>query len=112
MSRLHGIDVTLYEQTVTGSDEFGADVYAETPVTVQNVIVGQPSEQDIINELRLSGKRAVYTLGIPKGDTHDWKDKKVSFFDETFKTFGYPIQGIEDMVPLEWNKKVMVERYE
>ena len=40
---LKGIDVTLYEKTQTGTDEADAPVYAETPVTVHNVLVGEPS---------------------------------------------------------------------
>lgn len=26
--------------------------------------------------------------------------------------FGAELEGIEDLIPLEWNKKVYVERYE
>ena len=62
--------------------------------------------------LNITGKKLVYTLAIPKGDTHDWKDRKVEFFGKKFRTFGEPIEGIEDMMPLRWNKKVQVERYE
>ncbi len=29
-----------------------------------------------------------------------------------WRSFGIPSQGIEDMIPLDWNKKVTVERYE
>ena len=31
---MRGDNVTLYEKTQTGTDPFGAPVYAETPVTV------------------------------------------------------------------------------
>ena len=44
---LKGIDVTLYEKTQTGTDEADAPVYAETPVTVHNVLVGEPSAEEI-----------------------------------------------------------------
>lgn len=51
-------------------------------------------------------------MAIPKGDEHDWKDKRVSFFGEDWHTFGIPLIGIECDIPLDWNMKVMVERYE
>ncbi|HHJ8372345.1 hypothetical protein [Streptococcus pyogenes] len=54
----------------------------------------------------------VYTLAIPKGDNHDWGDKEVRFFGEKWRTVGLALEGIEELIPLEWNKKVMVERYE
>ena len=61
--------------------------------------------------MNLTGKKAVYTLAIPKGDTHDWEDKEVKFFGKRWRTFGIPLEGIEQLIPLDWNKKVMVERY-
>ena len=69
---LKGIDVTLYEKTQTGTDEADAPVYAETPVTVHNVLVGEPSAEEITTELQLTGRRLAYTLALPKGDSHDW----------------------------------------
>ncbi|WP_256126938.1 hypothetical protein [[Ruminococcus] torques] len=47
----------------------------------------------------------------PKGDKHTWKDNKVEFFGEIWKVIGFPQQGIEQNIPLEWNQKWMVERY-
>jgi len=108
---LKGIPVTLYTTTQTGTDDFGAPIETETAVTVDNVLVGSPSSEDIVNSTELYGKRVVYNLAIPKGDTHDWTDKKVSFFGQTFRVFGLPVEGIEAMIPLSWNKQIMVERY-
>lgn len=109
---LKGISVTLYEKTKTGSDGFNAPIYEEKPVTVENVLVGEPSGQEIVNDLQFYGKKAVYTLAIPKGDTHNWENCRVDFFGQSWRTFGKPTQGIEDMIPLQWNKKVKVESYE
>ena len=109
---IKGIDVTLYERTQTGEDDFGAAVYSETPVTVHNVLVGEPETADLVNELQLYGKRLAYVLAIPKGDTHDWEDAKVEFFGQSFRTCGGVVQGIESMIPLCWNKKVQVVRDE
>jgi len=109
---IKGIDVILYGKTQTGTDDFNRPIYEETAETVSNVLVAPASTEDITNELSMTGKRLEYLLGIPKGDEHDWEDKVVEFFGQKFRTFGMPTQGIEDMIPLSWNKKVKCERYE
>ena len=107
-----GISIILYDRQLTGHDEFGKAIYEDVPVTVDNVIVAEPSSQDVIDSLNLYGKKIVYTLGIPKGDEHEWMDRKVEFFGMTFKTFGIPTKGMEHLIPLAWNTKVKVELYE
>ena len=109
---MKGITVVLYEKSQTGVDPFGDPIYEEAPVEVENVLVAPASTDDITEQLQLYGKHVVYTLGIPKGDTHEWKDRKVRFFGQDFRTFGFPTEGIEGLIPLSWNKKVQVERYE
>lgn len=106
---LKGITITLYEKTQTGADPFGNPVYTEDAVPVDNVLVSPASEQEIADTLNLTGRKAIYTLAIPKGDTHDWTNVRVSFFGDTFRTIGMPVQGIDDMIPMEWNKKVRCE---
>lgn len=110
-SRLHGITITLYDKTQTGMDGFNRPVYAETAVAVDNVLVGEPSSQDVIDTKNLTGKQLAYTLAIPKGDAHTWTNRVVEFWGERFRTIGEPTQGIEDLIPLDWNRKVKVERY-
>lgn len=112
MTMIKGITVTLYEEVQTGTDGFGAPVYKETPVEVENVLVAPASSEDQVTELDLYGKRSVYTLAIPKGDTHNWENKKVEFFGKIFRTFDDPIEGMEHRIPLDWNRKVKVERNE
>lgn len=109
---LKGIDITLYKRVQTNTDAFHAPVYLETPVTISDVLIGEPSTEDLVNELQLSGRHLAYTLGIPKGDTHDWDNVTVEFFGQKFRTYGDVTQGIDAMIPLRWNKKVKVERYE
>lgn len=109
---MRGITVTLHNRVQTGTDAFNRPIYADVQTTVDNVLIGEPNTEDIVNEMNLSGKRLAYTLAIPKGDNHEWKDAVVEFFGERFRTFGAPTQGIEEMIPLQWNKKVKVERYE
>ena len=111
MALIKGITVTLYEKTLSGVDDFNAPVYTETPVQVENVLVTPVSAEDVINELQLYGKRAVYELSIPKGDTHEWEDRTVEFFGHKWRTFGFCREWIEENLPLSWNKKIKVERY-
>ena len=110
--QIKGMNVSVYEPIHTGIDGFGNPVYEFEAVVVENVLVAPGSSDDILSTTNLTGKKAIYTLAIPKSDNHDWTDKKVEFFGQMWKTFGIPLEGIEENIPLEWNKKVMVERYE
>jgi hypothetical protein len=110
MSLIHGATVTLHVKTQTGTDAFGAPVYTETAETVENVLIAQPSGDDITNELNLTGRRIDYILGIPKGDGHEWENVRVEFFGRMFQTFGAIEQGIEDNVPGPWHKKIRCMR--
>lgn len=107
-----GVTVTLYERVLTGHDALNDPVYALTPVDVPNVLVGQPTTDEVTSSIDLYGKRIEYMLGIPKGDTHNWEDTAVIIFGQTYRTFGSTIQGIEANVPTPWHKKVRVCRYE
>ena len=109
---IRGTTVQLTIKTKSGTDDFNMPIYTETVEEVSNVLIGEPKTEDIINDLQLYGKRLAYTLAIPKGDTHNWKDTKVQFWGQTFHTYGEPTQGIEELIPLSWNKKVKAERYE
>lgn len=109
---IRGIDVILYQQVETEPDEFGKMQYTEVPVTVSNVLVAPTSSDDYPATNDLTSRGETYTMAIPKGDTHDWEDKHVRFFNKDWHTFGIPLQGIECDIPLDWNMKVMVERYE
>ncbi len=109
---IKGITVKLYDKVQTGEDGFGHPIYKEVAIEIDNVLVGEPTTDDITTTQDLTGKVVAYTLGIPKGDKHEWKDRRVEFFGESFKTIGFPVQGIDENIPLIWNKKVKVERYE
>lgn len=113
---MRGTAVTLYEQTLTGYDSFNAPIYTEKETTVYDVLIGEPTTDDITTATELFGKTLVCMLGIPKGDTHDWTDKKISWVDaygEThyLQTFGFPITGIEANIPTRWHKKVRCAAY-
>ena len=108
---LKGITVTLHDKVLTGKDAFNAPIYEEVDVDVENVLVAPVSSTEAQEMLDLTGKKVVYQLAIPKGDTHVWENKRVSFFSEDWLVVGFVTEGIEDMIPLLWNKKVQVERY-
>ena len=112
MTMIKGITVILVDKISDGVDPFGTPIYRDSETPVDNVLVTPFATDDMVNQLNLTSKKAVYTLAIPKGDEHDWEDKEVRFFGQTWRTFGFVTQGIDHLIPLDWNKKVMVERYE
>lgn len=115
---MKGTDVVLHVKTqkVVGStpvfDAFNNPVYTDSVATVKNVLVGQPTTDEVTQSVDLYGKKIEYMLGIPKGDTHNWEDTEVEFFGNTYRTFGSTIQGIEANIPTPWHKKVRVCKYE
>ena len=121
---MRGITITLYETApaidpVTEKpavDAFGVPVLTESAVNVDDVLVGEPTTEDIATSTALYQKQIRFMLGIPKGDTHDWMDKKVSWADAygrtiVCRTFGYPITGVEANIPTRWHMKVRCEDY-
>lgn len=112
MAKIKGIDVIIVEEKEIGKDPFNNPLYEKKESVVSNVLIRPASSDDVINSTNLYGKKAVYILAIPKGDTHDWENKEIKFFGQNFMSFGKSLQGIESLIPLGWNKKVWVEAYE
>ena len=111
---LTGITIQLVKLTEGDPDPIGNPTYTEETVNVDDVLVGQPTSDEITDSLQLYGKVVAYTLAIPKGDANDWTDTEVILpepFLGRYRTIGYPTAGIEENIPLRWNKKVKVERY-
>ena len=90
---IRGTDITLY--TASGTE------------TVSNVLIGEPV---FAQPVEGGGHQVTYTLAIPKGDTHNWTDRKVGFFGQLWRTVGSPVQGIEENIPLFWNRKIQVRQ--
>ena len=116
-----GITVTLYvrQQKVTTDtppvpvfDSFNDPVWEYKAETVANVLVGQPTADEITSGIDLYGKKAEFMIGIPKGDEHAWENADVEFFGRRWRTFGTLIQGIEANVPTPWHHKIRVAVYE
>lgn len=112
MNLIKGQTIKLIEKTQTGLDPFGAPIYAENEIDVDNVLISPTSDTDVVTDMQMYGKASTYTLSIPKGDSHDWTDTKVKFFGKTWHTFGNIVEYQEELVPLSWNKKIKVELYE
>ena len=113
---LKGTPVILYEKTPAGKDAANRDVFEETPVYVENVLVGPAEMRDAMDMLNLTGKRIVYTLGIPKGDMHDWEDSRIEILPPfpcpgIYHSVGPVTAGIDELVPGAWNKRIQVEHY-
>lgn len=111
---MKGITITLLERVQVGTDPFNRPIYEETETVVENVLVSpvSPGGEEVLDITDLTGRKAVYTLAIPKGDKHRWEGNRVRFFGETWRVIGEPTEGIEHLIPLAWNKKVRVERIE
>lgn len=109
---LKGETVTLIVKEQTGLDDADRPIYTETEVQVENVLIGQPTTDELTTEMNLSGRRIAYVLGIPKGDTHDWENTTVRFWGKTYRTIGSPMRGVEANIPLSWGMNVKVESYE
>lgn len=108
---LKGITVTLHNKVLMDRDDFNAPIYSEVATEVENVLVAPVSSTEAQEMLDLTGKKVVYQLGIPKGDNHVWENQRVTFFGEDWRVVGFVTEGIDDMIPLLWNRKVQVERY-
>ena len=104
--------MVLIKKIEVGKDPFDKPIYEEEEIIVENVLVSPTSSEEVLNQQNLTGRTAVYTLAIPKGDTHTWENQEVRFFGKRWRVFGIPLEGIESLIPLDWNKKVTVERYE
>lgn len=108
---LTGDTVVLVERVQAGVDPFNRPVYTEVEVEVADVLWAPASTTDLPTSIDLTGKKAVYTLAIPKGDNHNWVDCTVRFAGHTWKSIGFPLEGMDANLPLRWNKKVTVELY-
>ena len=102
---MRGITIELLTKTQVGTDAFNHPLYSERPVKIKNVLVAPISDTEVLDIINLTGRRAVYQLAIPKGDTHEWENQKVRFFGKTWRIIGKPTKGIDHLIPGQWNLK-------
>lgn len=112
MAMIKGISIKLYEKKIVGTDLLKHPVYEETEQIVENVLIAPVSVSEALDMQNLIGKKAVYNIAIPKGDTHTWKDNRVVFFGESWQIVGPPKRGIETNIPGPWHEIWMVTQYE
>ena len=110
MGKIKGVSVVLHARSIKENDPLGNPIYQTEDVTINNVLWNATTADDLVDTSRLEGTQELYTLSIPKGDTHTWLENTVTFNGKTFHCYAES-EGIEDLIPLKWNKKVLVERY-
>ena len=108
---IKGVTVVLHERTQSGTDPIGSPIYTTKDTEVADVLWSPSTVDDLIDQTRLEGTRELYTLCIPKGDTNTWLENTVTFNGKTFHCYAES-EFIEENLPLRWNKKVLVERYD
>src|SRR5690625_7633522 len=93
MTLIKGITVTLINKQEIGRDPFDKPIVEDVETEVDNVLVSPTSTDEIVNQLNIDGKKAVYTLAIPNDDVNNWADGEGLSFGARWRTFGIPIQG-------------------
>lgn len=114
---MRGLAVTLTDRVLSGWSTGGDPLWSETKIVVDNVLVGEPSPEEVAASTGVPGRRLSYILGIPKGDTTDWKARDVSWAGPDgrpihARTFGDPVSGVEHLIPTPWHRKVRCYRYD
>lgn len=111
---MRGLTVSLRVRTLAGTDSSGGPVWTDTFETVDNVLIGEPGAEGISDDAGIYGRRQVFLLGIPKGDVHNWMNRHVSWTGPQGTvygiTFGFPITGVERLIPTPWHMKVRCVR--
>lgn len=112
---IKGVMVVFITRRQTGTDPLGAPLFEEVERRVPDVLISPTKSDDVVNTLTLTGRKAVYTLAIPKDEDAEafvMNASEARFFGERWKIIGTPTKGIEYLIPLRWNMKVEVERYD
>ena len=68
MTILKGIEIILVDKVENGVDEFNHPIFVDKEIVVKNVLVAPVKTEDVLNIVNLTGKKAEYRVGIPKGD--------------------------------------------
>ena len=106
-------EVFLYKKLDTGRrDKTNRPITEEVAIRVEGVLVAPVSIEEVITTVNLTGKKAIYQIAIPKGDDNDWDNAKVLYNGKFYRTIGIPEEGMDENIPLKWNRKIKVERYE
>ena len=112
MGKIKGESVVLINFTEKSKDAFGHAICDEKKTVVENVLIAPLSAEEQAESFNLTGKKAVYQIAIPKKDEHTWKDQVVEFYGSRWIIVGFPKQGINSNIPLDWNQIWKVAKYE
>lgn len=104
------ISVKLFEKVLEGYDGFGVPTYTEQAVIIDKCLVAIGSHNPLANNNTTQVALDTFTIAIPKGDNHDWRNSIVEFnlggVDFKCKTYGDYLLGYEDAMPLMWHKQI------
>ncbi|MFP3156335.1 hypothetical protein LQZ18_18305 [Lachnospiraceae bacterium ZAX-1] len=106
---IRGRTIQLSVKSAVALDSLGNPIQEEVLVDVPNILIEPTSDQEVLETTDLYGRKAKYTLHIPKGDTNDWESTEVLFYGERWRTIGKGREWMEENTPTAWNKKVYVE---
>lgn len=118
MALIKGRTIQRYELDTTKKDAFGVPEGSYTSEDIDNVLIGSPSESEVLENIQIHGKQITYTLAIPIGDEHDWSSGTiVGFYGRFWQTIGAPVRYDENALnvlpaAVPWNTKVRVTAYD
>lgn len=97
-------------------DLFGTEVIINN-TNYSNCLVGEPYTNDIISNSNKIGYKVGYTVALPKIYTEITNDNFINAqvvlqppFEGIYRVIGEPTAGIEENIPLQWNKKLKIEK--
>lgn len=106
----YAIPVTLYEKVQDGTDDFGVPTYAENAVVIDKCLVAMGQHNQLMDNNTIQVALDTFTIAIPKGDTHDWRNSIVEFslggIEFRCKTNSDYLLGVEEAMPLMWHKQI------
>lgn len=93
------------------ADAIGDPTVTTSTITVDNVIVGPGSTNNLTDSIRPDGVIADYTLHLPKGyETYDLSGLRVQVRGKWFDVIGNPGYYTPDNAPGNWDYPVEVKR--
>lgn len=104
------ISVKLHEKVLDGADGFGVPTYTTHTEVINQCLVAIGQHGQLTNNNTIQVALDTFTIAIPKGDTHEWRNSIVEFnlggVDYRCKTNGDYLLGYEDAMPLMWHKQI------
>lgn len=110
---ISGVNVVLHKKSVSGTNAIGEKIYTEQTETISNILVEPASNDAIVDELTMTGKKLAFILHIPRTDENSWEDCIVDLpspWNISVKTFATDKMIFDPrLTPLPWGRKVKCE---